>query len=410
MRERLQPLLDAVLSAASAADAIIPFVPKPVAGKTWVLGAGKAAAAMAQAFERQFQGDCEGLVVTRDGHDVPCQNIQVVLAAHPSPDQRCIAGAQTLLEIARSAQPEDQIVFLLSGGASSLIACPPEGLELSDLQDVTHALLNGGANIGELNTVRRHLSQIAGGRLAQASGTNNIQTLVISDVTGDVLHDIGSGPTCADPTTVEDVWQVFQRFGFAPNARLRDFLASPEAITCKQVPGTVTLVATPQQALQAAEQVATQQGFQVLNLGAFIEADAIETAKVLAGIAHQIHTYQSPVARPAVLLSGGETTVNVRGQGRGGRNVEFAMGLAQAMAGQNWVAAAIDTDGVDGAEEIAGAWIDGQTLERARLQGVDYSEARRQNDGHGFFEALGDQIVTGPTLTNVNDFRVILIP
>ncbi|MGB0958496.1 MAG: glycerate kinase type-2 family protein, partial [Litorivicinus sp.] len=282
-------------------------------------------------------------------------------------------------------------------------------VELKELDaDVQRRVLRD--NVRELNTLRRHLSRIAGGRLALACAPAQLTTLVISDVTGDVLHDIGSGPTCGDPSSVDDVRAMLARFDVPVSPALDAFLQTDAAETPVVVPGEIHLVATPQQALEAAADVARAQGYAVLNLGAFIEADAVETAKIMAGVARQIRAYGLPIRAPAVVLSGGECTVTVTGTGCGGRNAQFAMGLAAAIDGMDGVTAlAVDTDGVDGAADIAGAWVDGSTATRAAAAGYPLADAIAANDGHGLFERLGEQVITGPTLTNVNDFRAILV-
>ncbi|QGG79472.1 DUF4147 domain-containing protein [Litorivicinus lipolyticus] len=407
-RDSLTAMMQAALAAADPAQAIHGRLPD--CKKLVVLGAGKAAAAMARAVEQQFSGSIRGAVVTRYGHAVDCQHVEVIEAAHPTPDANSVRGAQRLLQLAGGAADDEQVLMLLSGGASSLIAYPPAGVELAEIQAITKQLLNGGSTIGQLNTVRRHLSQIGGGRLAAACAGAGLTTLVISDVTGDVLHDIGSGPTSADPTSVGDVLALFKQFEVTPSDAVLAHLRGPNGETPNAVPGHVELVATPQQALVAAADVAEAAGINVLNLGAFIEADALETAKVMAAIALQVQQYQQPIRTPAVILSGGESTVTVRGEGIGGRNVEFAMGMVQALHGsRDIVGLAIDTDGVDGAAEVAGAWFDSGSMDAANAQGHALAEYQARNDGHRFFAATGEQIVTGPTLTNVNDFRAILV-
>ena len=407
-RESLTAMMQAALAAADPAQAIQGRLPD--CEKLVVLGAGKAAAAMARAVEQQFAGSIRGAVVTRYGHAVDCDRVEVIEAAHPTPDANSVRGAQRLLELAATAADDEQVLMLLSGGASSLIAYPPAGVDLAEIQAITKQLLNGGSTIGQLNTVRRHLSQIGGGRLAMACAGGGLTTLVISDVTGDVLHDIGSGPTSADPTSVGDVLALFKQFDVTPSDAILEHLRGPNGETPNQVPGQVELIATPQQALVAAAGVAEAAGINVLNLGAFIEADALESAKVMGAIALQIQHYQQPIRTPAVILSGGESTVTVRGDGIGGRNVEFAMGMVQVLQGSHdIVGLAIDTDGVDGAAEVAGAWFDSDSFAAANRKGYALADYQARNDGHRFFAATGEQIVTGPTLTNVNDFRAILV-
>ena len=403
-------LFDCFQAAVSAADPLLrmpDYLTQPFDGHTWVLGAGKAAGRMAEVFESTYLGAYSGLVVSNASH--PLKKIELVVGRHPIPDQSSVDAANALLHIARQVQPTDRVIFLLSGGASALIACPPEGVELAQIQAITERMLNGGANIAQLNTVRRCLSRIAGGRLAQACNTTQQITLAISDVTGDLPADIGSGPTVSNPTGVDHVRRLLDEFDISIDSNLDSFLGSPQATPALCV-GEFHLIATPEQSLQAAQERAEQQGLHVLNLGGFVEGDANEVAKVMAGIAQQIKAYDRPVSKPALLLSGGETSVRVTGQGRGGRNVQFLMALAQALGQSEGVAAmACDTDGIDGAEEIAGAYVDSTTLSRARHLGYPVERAIGNNDGHGWFEQLNDQVITGPTQTNVNDFRAILI-
>ena len=403
-------LFDCFQAAVSAADPLLrmpDYLNQPFDGHTWVLGAGKAAGRMAEVFESTYAGEYSGLVVSNASHAL--QKIELVVGRHPIPDQSSVNAAEALLQIATQVQPTDRVIFLLSGGASALIACPPDGIELSQIQAVTQKMLNGGANIAQLNTVRRCLSKIAGGRLAQACNTTRQITLAISDVTGDVPADIGSGPTVNNPTSVEQVRRLLDEFDVSIDSDLDSFLKSPQA-TPAVCEGEFHLIATPEQSLRAAQELAEQQGLNVLNLGGFIEGDANEVAKVIAGITQQIKAYDRPVSKPALLLSGGETSVRVTGKGRGGRNVQFLMALAQALSQSKRITAmACDTDGIDGAEEIAGAYIDPTTLSRARKLDYPVEQAIENNDGHGWFGQLGDQVITGPTQTNVNDFRAILI-
>ena len=397
--------------AVDAADPVLrlpSYLPHQPTGLTIVLGAGKAAARMAQVFEQNASHPYSGLVVGPADESIELNHIEYLAGSHPIPSQDSVAAGQALLERAAQASPQDQVIFLLSGGASALIATPPDGIELSELQEITRLMLNGGANIAQLNAVRRCISAVAGGRLAAVCAAP-VLTLAISDVTGDVPCDIGSGPTCQNPTTPAQVIALLNQFEIPISNALAEFLSSPQAhptIT----PGPFELIATPQQSLAAAQQMAEQSGLNVLNLGGFIEGDANETAKVLGGIAQQIAAYDSPVAKPAVILSGGETSVRVTGNGQGGRNVQFLMSLAKVLASQSGISAlACDTDGVDGALPIAGAVIDSTTLHRAQAMGYPVDLAIANNDGHRWFEQLGDQVVTGPTQTNVNDFRAILI-
>jgi hydroxypyruvate reductase len=414
-RELLQNMFAAAIAAAQPARCVPSHLPAPPAGRLVVIGAGKASAAMARAVEEHWTGALSGLVVTRYGCAVACQLIEIVEAAHPIPDQAGMAAAQRILNLVQGLSAEDTVLCLISGGASALAALPADGLTLNDKQAVNDALLKSGAPISEMNCVRRHLSAIKGGRLAAACHPAKVVTLLISDVPGDNPLDIGSGPTVADPTTCSDALAIIRRYGINVPGSVTDLLVTGRGESPK--PGDLRLkaiqtriIATPQMALAAAASVAADAGVTAYILGDAIEGEARDVGKVLAGIALQVAARDQPFRTPCVLLSGGETTVTVRGNGRGGRNVEFLLSLAIALKGCRGIhALAGDTDGVDGQEEIAGAYVAPDTLVRARACGIKPEERLSDNDGHGFFSALGDSIVTGPTLTNVNDFRAILI-
>jgi glycerate 2-kinase len=331
------------------------------------------------------------------------------------PDEAGERGARRILDMVSGLTPDDLVLCLISGGGSSLLSLPIEGLTLADKQAVNRALLKSGAGINEMNCVRRHLSRIKGGRLAAACHPAKVVTLLISDVPGDDPINIASGPTVPDPTTCADALAIIHRYGIEAPARVLEVLESGRGETVKpgdpRLAGIDTrLIVTPQKALEAAAAVAGQAGVPSFILGDAIEGEARDVGKVMAGIALQVAKYGQPFAPPCLLLSGGETTVTVRGQGRGGRNVEFLLALGVALDGHPGISAiAGDTDGVDGLEEIAGAILTPDSLSRAWAQGVNPKAALADNDGHGVFEALGDAVVTGPTLTNVNDFRAILI-
>ncbi len=414
-RKLLTDMFTAAVNAAQPEHCIPPYLPEPPRGRTLVIGAGKASAAMAQALERNWPGELSGLVVTRYGYAVPCQRIEIVEAAHPVPDAAGREAAARLLEFVAGLSADDLVICLISGGGSSLLPLPGEGVTLEDKQAINRALLKSGATISEMNCVRRHLSAIKGGRLAAACHPARVVNLLISDVPGDNPMDIASGPTVADPSTCVDALEIIRRYGIDLPAGARAMLESGAGETIK--PGdqrlarvTTHLVATPQMALEAAAEVARAAGIAPVVLGDSIEGEAREVGKVHAGIALQVRNHRQPVPAPCVLLSGGETTVTVRGEGRGGRNVEFLLSLAVALNGADGIhAVAGDTDGVDGQEEIAGAFLTPDTLTRAWEKGIRPRDSLDDNDGHGFFEALGDSLVTGPTLTNVNDFRAILI-
>ena len=416
----LRRLFDAALAAADPARAVAGHLPSPVSGRTVVVGAGKASAAMARAFETHWPGSLAGLVVTRRGHTVPCQRIEIVEASHPVPDAAGEGAARRILDLADSLGRDDQLVCLISGGGSALLALPAPGLTLADKQSVTRALLRSGATIGEINTVRKHLSAIKGGRLAAAAAPATVVTLAISDVPGDDPAVIASGPTVPDPTSFADAQAVLAKYRIQKPAAVIAHVAAAAAETPK--PGDpifercrFELIASPQQALAAAADAALASGVTPIVLSDRIEGEARDVALVHAAIAQQLRAGEfrighDSVALPAVLLSGGETTVTVRGGGRGGRNTEFLLALAAALDGTPGISAiACDTDGIDGTEDNAGAIVYPDSVARAAKAGIAVREALARNDGYGFFAALGDLVTTGPTLTNVNDFRAILV-
>lgn len=414
-RALLRRLFDAAIDSAQPARHIQSYLPSPPRGRLVVIGAGKASAAMARAVEDRWTGPLSGLVVTRTGYVVDCRRIEIIEAAHPVPDSSSVRAATRIRDSVQGLAADDLVLALISGGGSSLLALPLDGLTLDDKQRLSRALLNSGASIGEMNCIRRHLSAIKGGRLAASCFPAKVVTLLISDVPGDDPIDIASGPTVGDPTTCADALSILERYRIELPANVRQALTSGRGESIKpddpRLQGIEThLIATPQMALQAAANVARDNGVQPLILSDRLEGEAREVGKVLAAIALQVAAAGQPAAPPCVLLSGGETTVTVRGDGRGGRNVEFLLSLGVALNGHQHIhAIAGDTDGVDGSEEIAGAYLAPDTLLRARALGVDARASLERNDGHGFFRALGDSVMTGPTLTNVNDFRAILI-
>lgn len=414
-RDLLEALFAAAIAAAQPDKCIPPHLPAMPRGRFIVIGAGKASAAMARAVERHWPTKLEGLVVTRYGYAVPCERIEIVEASHPLPDAAGQQAAARMLDLVRGLSPDDTVLCLISGGGSSLLPLPLEGITLEDKQAVSRALLASGASISEMNCVRRHLSAIKGGRLAAACHPAHVVTLLISDVPGDEPFDIASGPTVADPSTCADALEIVRRYRIDLPDRVRAVLQSGEGESIK--PGDsrlagneIRMVATPQMALDAAARVARQAGFATHILGDSLEGEARDVGKVMAGIALQVARHAQPFTTPCVLLSGGETTVTVRGDGCGGRNVEFLLATAIALRGEPGIhGLAGDTDGVDGQDEIAGAYFSPSTLTRAFDIQLSPMQSLDRNDGHGFFQALGDSIVTGPTLTNVNDFRAILI-
>jgi glycerate 2-kinase len=411
----LRQMFDAAVEAAQSSHCLPPHLPAPPTGRTLVIGAGKASAEMARVLEQNWPGELSGLVVTRYGYAVPCERIEIVEAAHPVPDEAGLAAARRILGLVCGLTADDLVICLISGGGSSLLVLPSDDLQLADKQEINKALLKSGATIGEMNCVRRHLSAIKGGRLAQACFPAKVVTLLISDVPGDDPSDIASGPTTADRTTCADALAILRRYAIAVPDKVSALLESGRGESVK--PGDACLansetrmIATPQMALEAAAAVARAAGVPAYILGDSIEGEARDVGIVMAGIALQVARHGQPFTPPCILLSGGETTVTVRGDGRGGRNVEFLLSLGIALNGQAGIhAIACDTDGVDGQEEIAGGYLAPDTLARAWGQGIKPRDSLANNDGHGFFQALGDSVICGPTLTNVNDFRAIYI-
>jgi glycerate 2-kinase len=416
----LRALFGAALAAADPSQALERRVPAPVRGRTVLVGAGKASAAMARAFENAWSGPLEGLVITRYHHAVPCRQVEVVEASHPVPDDAGEQAARRILALAHSLGPDDQLVFLASGGGSALLSLPAPGVTLDDKQVVTRALLRSGATITEINAVRKHLSAIKGGRLAAAAAPARIVTLAISDVPGDDPSVIASGPTVPDPATFAAARAVLEKYRIVAPQAVVSHLSAEEEETPKPADpvfdrAQFDLVASPQGSLQSAAEVALQRNIVPIVLSDRIEGEARQVGLIHAAIALQIRAGKFRVADrvispPAVLLSGGETTVTVTGTGRGGRNVEFLLALAVALNSMDGIwALACDTDGIDGTEDNAGAIVYPDSLARAAARGVSAQDALVDNDGYGFFAALDDLVMTGPTLTNVNDFRAILV-
>jgi glycerate 2-kinase len=404
------------------------FLPRPPKGRTLVLGAGKAGGAMAQAVEALWPADApiSGLVVTRYHHTPPRpaglpQRIEVVEAAHPVPDAAGLEAAGRILALTQGLTADDLVLCLISGGGSALLTLPAEGLSLEDKQRINRELLDSGANITEMNCVRKHLSRIKGGRLAAACAPAQVVTLTISDVPGDDPSVIASGPTVPDATSCADAVAILQRYAIEVPGAIMSLLEQGALETPK--PGDavfqgqqVHMIATPQQSLEAAAAAARDAGLDAHVLSDEIEGESREVGKVHAALARAVAQRGQPFRRPCVILSGGETTVTVRKQaagtprGRGGRAGEFCLGLAQSLQGQSgaWALAA-DTDGIDGVEDNAGAFVAPDTLQRAQAQGMKIDSYLARNDAYGYFHALGDLVVTGPTHTNVNDFRAILL-
>ena len=423
----LRQLFDVAVQRAQPWHNLAAYLPAPPKGRTVVVGAGKAGGAMVHALEAAWPADAplSGLVVTRYGHTperpagVPAR-IEVVEASHPVPDEAGMEAAQRILSLVQGLSADDLVLCLISGGGSALLTLPAEGLSLADKQGINQHLLLSGANITEMNCVRKHLSRIKGGRLAQACAPAQVVTLTISDVPGDDPSVIASGPTVPDASTCADALAILARYRIDLPAGIQHALEQGALETPKPGPmwdaHRVHLIATPQQSLQAAAEWARQAGVAAYVLSDELEGESREVAKVHAAMARAVAQGRGAFVKPCVLLSGGETTVTVRAQpphvpkGRGGRAGEFCLGLAQALQGQAGVwALAADTDGIDGVEDNAGACVSPDTLARAQALGLSVAQHLDRNDAYGFFEALGDLVVTGPTHTNVNDFRAILV-
>lgn len=411
----LKDMFSAAVAIAQPISRVPEFLPVPPRGRLIVIGAGKASAAMAKAVEDHWAGPLEGIVVTRYGYAVPCRRIEILEASHPVPDANGLKAAERILQRVSGLTADDMVLCLISGGGSALLPMPATGLTLEDKQEINQALLASGASISEMNCVRRHLSGIKGGRLAAACYPARVLNLIISDVPADGLNDIASGPTVADTSTCADALAVLRRYAIKVPAAVIAMLESGRSESLKPDDPRLSriethLIATPQLALEAAAKLAEEAGVDAHILSDAIEGEARDVGKVMAAISRQIKRRAQPFTPPCVLLSGGETTVTIRGTGRGGRNVEFLLSLGIALNGESGVfALAGDTDGVDGQEEIAGALLRPDMLARARKLAIPPLKSLENNDAHGFFQALGDSVVTGPTLTNVNDFRAIFI-
>ena len=411
-RQCLRGLFDAALQAVDPLQSVPRHLPPRPRGRTVVVGAGKAAARMALALEQSWDGPLSGLVVTRYGHGEPCRHIEVVEAGHPMPDDAGLQAAQRIRTMVEGLGADDLVIALVSGGGSALLTAPAAGITLDDKRAVTSALLRSGAAIGEMNCVRRHLSSIKGGKLGDACGAASVWTLVLSDVPGDDPRTVASGPTLADDSTPADALAVLQRHGITPPASVLRLLQAAPVARARQAlgPRECRVIATAQGALEAAAAAAQAQGLRTLILGNALEGEARHVGMVHAGLARQVASQGQPAPAPLVLLSGGETTVTVTGQGRGGRNAEFLLGAQIGVAdlGRVWGLAA-DTDGIDGSESNAGAVFGPDSWARGQALGLSAREMLGRNDAYSWFEALGDLVETGPTRTNVNDFRALLI-
>ncbi len=407
-RTALRAMFDAAVASADPRRALAAHLPDPPGGRVVVVGAGKSAAVMAAALEDAWPDvPMAGVVVTRYGHAVPTRTIEVLEASHPVPDANSESGARRVLAAVEGLSPDDLVIALMSGGASALLELPAPGLTLADAGRVNRALLASGAAIGEMNAVRKHLSAIKGGRLAAAARPARVVTLVISDVPGDDPAVIGSGPTVPDASTWAEVRAIAAHYGLAlPRTD------GPETPKPGEIEADIRMIATPAMALAAAAAAARAHGLSPLILGDALEGESRELGTAMAGIAHSVRSHGHPLPPPCVLLSGGETTVTI-GQGpagRGGRNTAFLLGLAVALRGASGIwALAGDTDGIDGTEDAAGAIVTPSTLTRARGMGLDPRAVLSAHDSYGLFDAVGDLVRTGPTLTNVNDLRAVLV-
>jgi len=418
-RAFLQSLFKAAVAAADPEQVVPPALPEKPRGRVIVVGAGKASAAMAQALERAWDGPLAGLVLTQYGYGAACDRIEIVEAAHPVPDAAGLAGAARMLKLVGGLTPDDLVIALISGGGSSLLCLPPEPVGLVVKQQVNKILLASGAPIAEMNAVRKHLSCIKGGRLAAAAAPARVVTLVISDIPGDDAALVASGPTIADESCVDTAMDIIGNYAMDLPPAALEWLITPASAAPR--PGDerfkaneVRLIATAQLSLEAAAKLADARGLPVHILSDAMEGEARDVGGIHAAIARQIVARGQPFAAPALLLSGGETTVTLseagKRDGRGGRNTEFLLGLALGIDGLNGVCAlAADTDGIDGSEDNAGAFADGGSVTRLRKIGYDPKAMQARNDAWGAFDALGDLLVTGPTRTNVNDFRAIMI-
>lgn len=400
-------MFDAAVASAQPAVCVPPNLPSLPKGRTIVVGAGKAASAMAQAVERNWAGPLEGVIATRYGHALPCEHIRVLEAAHPVPDTAGAAAAEQILQQVDGLNSDDLVLVLLSGGGSALLTLPAPGISMEDKIAVNLALLASGAPIHEMNCVRKHLSAIKGGRLAATAAPANVVTLVISDVPGDDPATIASGPSVADPTTRIEALEILHRHNIDIPHQIYSYLESKISETPKPnlplfAASDVRIIAAPALALAAAENVAKAAGYSVQSLGDEIEGHADVVARQHAELARSLPS-------KSVLLSGGELTVSLKGNGRGGPNGEYLLALAIALDGEPDITAmACDTDGIDGSEDNAGAIIDPTTLTRARRSSLNGAQLLANNDSYGFFSRLGDLVMTGPTQTNVNDFRAII--
>ena len=417
----LRDLFQAALDAVDPLNVLPPYLrrahaehrasPNTRLGHTVVLGAGKAAARMALAVEQHWPQPVAGLVVTRYGHDAPCKHIEVIEAGHPVPDDQGQIAAQRMLAWAHTLTENDLVLCLISGGGSALLTLPAPGISAEEKREINKALLASGANISEINCVRRHLSAIKGGKMGAACGAAAVITFIISDVPGDDAATVASGPTIESKSSSADAAEILQRYRIHTSAAVQAVLNTALPVASENLGAREhCIITTAQHALDAAAKKARSFGLSPLILGGSIEGESRDVAAVHAGIARQIRQHGQPCTTPCVILSGGETTVTVQGDGRGGRNAEFLLALtinAHDVPGLH--ALACDTDGIDGVEDNAGAKMDPTTRQRAELAGLDARDYLQRNDAYNYFLQLDDLIFTGPTRTNVNDFRALLI-
>lgn len=417
-RELLECLFEIGVAAAHPKNAIPRHLPEPVAGRTFVVGAGKASAAMAHALEtawtEQGYGPLAGLVVTQYGYGVYCISIEIVEAAHPVPDEKGVTAARRILEIANDLGADDQLITLISGGGSSLLCLPPDSIGLKVKQEINAALLRSGATIREINTIRKNFSLIKGGRLACAASPARVVTLVLSDIPGDEPQLVASGPTLPDVSSVEDARRIIQRYRLKlPQSALdwltNDSAAAPAPAELVRAGNTTELIGSAQQSLQEAANYAEGLGITTHILSDCLEGEARDVGAVHAGIVHQVLKHGQPFKAPCIVLSGGETSVSLKGNGRGGRNTEFLLSFACGTRRLPVQALSADTDGIDGSESNAGAFSDGTTIERLLAKNMDPNQLLEKNDAWTAFSELNDLFETGPTQTNVNDFRAIAI-
>lgn len=411
----LKSLFDAAVAAADPARCIVPFMPERPKGRTVVVGAGKGVAQLARAFEAAWDAPLSGVVVTRYGYAAPCERIEVLEASHPVPDAAGLAATGRLFDAVKDLGPDDLVVALVCGGGSSLLPAPPEGLTLEDEMALNRALLASGAPISAMNTIRKHVSRIKGGRLAAAASPARVVSLVVSDIPGDEPAFVASGPTVPEPSGRADALAAIARYRIALPAAVMHHIEYGDAEAPKPddpmfARNAVHVIASAALSLEAAQAEARRLGVPAVILSDSVEGEARESARLHAAIARETATRDRPFRRPVVILSGGETTVTLKGKGKGGRNSEFALSLAIDIAGHDGIhALAADTDGIDGSEDNAGAYADGATVARLADAGLDAAEMLARNDAWSAFSAIGDLFVTGPTGTNVNDFRAILV-